>query len=770
MPILSSLAVACARAYGFTALSGNFVTVIQSFTATGDWVCPTGVTEVEYLVVGGGGGGGYGFGGGAGMALGLGAPGAGGYSGGGGAYYNYAGQGGGSFTTSSFSGTNITATRGYNSDHGSVTVTLISVTESYSTLPSTQNVNEGSIVRFTTNTIGVPNTTLYYTILGSAGISALDFTDNLLSGSFNTVSGVGTVTKTLSNDISINEGTESFYVNISTGSTLGPIVATSPIVYAYDTSTATFNITPLTLFVNEGSSVGFAVTTTNIPDNTTLYYTISGSAGISTSDFTDNTLTGSFNIISNSATVTKTLVNDLSSNEGVETFNMSIRVGSTSGQISTTSSNVTIYDTSISPYVVTPSTLNVNEGSSVIFTTTTTAIPDTTLYYNISGSAGISASDFTSNSLTGSFPLVSGVGSTTLTLSNDLTDDPNESFYMNVRTGNPSSGPIVGVSSSVTINDTSLTPALYAFTTFTFTNGTATRKDGPTSFAAVSSYTSQPWYSSYFSVSSGIQSWTVPGNGTYRITTIGASGGENNGGTYYTGFPGQGATIQGDFVLTSGTVLTLVVGQKGDYGQNGSAGGGGSFVYTGSIGGGGLLIAAGGGGGWGHGSSSYTTGVRGGGGSATSTPVSGVSSPSPGDGGFQGIGLGGNGGAGTLTYGTGGGGAGWGSNGNNGTASRNNGFGGTRWIGGNGGGTGLTGSNTGQGGFGGGGGWGGNNGAAGGGGGYTGGGGGNGYNGNSWGAGAGGGSYNSGTNQVNTAGTTGQTSGWTHGSITITKL
>jgi hypothetical protein len=35
------------------------VTVIQSFTATGEWTCPTGVTEVEYLVVAGGGGGGF---------------------------------------------------------------------------------------------------------------------------------------------------------------------------------------------------------------------------------------------------------------------------------------------------------------------------------------------------------------------------------------------------------------------------------------------------------------------------------------------------------------------------------------------------------------------------------------------------------------------------------------------------------------------------------------------------------------------------------------
>jgi hypothetical protein len=37
---------------------GGSVTVIQSFTATGEWVCPTGVTEVEWLVVAGGGGGG----------------------------------------------------------------------------------------------------------------------------------------------------------------------------------------------------------------------------------------------------------------------------------------------------------------------------------------------------------------------------------------------------------------------------------------------------------------------------------------------------------------------------------------------------------------------------------------------------------------------------------------------------------------------------------------------------------------------------------------
>ena len=45
---------------------GSKFTIIQTFTATSTWTCPTGVTEVEYLVVAGGGGGGAGIGGGGG--------------------------------------------------------------------------------------------------------------------------------------------------------------------------------------------------------------------------------------------------------------------------------------------------------------------------------------------------------------------------------------------------------------------------------------------------------------------------------------------------------------------------------------------------------------------------------------------------------------------------------------------------------------------------------------------------------------------------------
>ena len=41
-----------------TSRSGNY-TVVQTFTATSTWTCPTGVTSVDYLVVAGGGGGGF---------------------------------------------------------------------------------------------------------------------------------------------------------------------------------------------------------------------------------------------------------------------------------------------------------------------------------------------------------------------------------------------------------------------------------------------------------------------------------------------------------------------------------------------------------------------------------------------------------------------------------------------------------------------------------------------------------------------------------------
>lgn len=93
-------------------------------------------------------------------------------------------------------------------------------------------------------------------------------------------------------------------------------------------------------------------------------------------------------------------------------------------------------------------------------------------------------------------------------------------------------------------------------------------------------------------VSSGIQSWTVPTTGTYLIEAYGAQGA--SGDSSYVG--GLGAYMSGEFSLTAGDVLYILVGQEGSGQSSGSngGGGGGSFVVTSA--GTPLLVAGGGGG------------------------------------------------------------------------------------------------------------------------------------------------------------------------------
>jgi hypothetical protein len=96
----------------------------------------------------------------------------------------------------------------------------------------------------------------------------------------------------------------------------------------------------------------------------------------------------------------------------------------------------------------------------------------------------------------------------------------------------------------------------------------------------------------------GIQEWTVPQTGIYRIEAGGSAGGADGNAT-----PAAGAVLQAEVELVIGEVLNLVVGQMGlptttgTINGSGYGGGGGSFVYSGTIGGNSLILAAGGGGG-----------------------------------------------------------------------------------------------------------------------------------------------------------------------------
>jgi hypothetical protein len=103
----------------------------------------------------------------------------------------------------------------------------------------------------------------------------------------------------------------------------------------------TYTITPATASTNEGSSLTFTVTGTNIV-NGTYYWTIETNTG----DF--GTTFGSFSITSNSGSFSVTPSAD-NTTEGSESFTVALRSVSTSGTILSTSTSVTINDTSLSP-------------------------------------------------------------------------------------------------------------------------------------------------------------------------------------------------------------------------------------------------------------------------------------------------------------------------------------------------------------------------------------------------------------------------------------
>ena len=255
--------------------------------------------------------------------------------------------------------------------------------------------------------------------------------------------------------------------------------------------------------------------------------------------------------------------------------------------------------------------------------------------------------------------------------------------------------------------------------TYSFSTGGATGQNGPSQAQINTAYSATNLNGSV-TVTGGIQTFTIPATGDYRIIAAGAAGGGmvNNLGC-------RGRIVEGDINLQAGTVLRILVGQRGVEGvvsNNNSAGGGGG-TYVVDFANNTPIIVGGGGAGY------YLP-------LGSSVPSSDGSYGNSGQNSLCGSGTGGSGGNGGngSSGGWGGGGGGFATNGTQGSAC--SGSGGVSFLnGGTGGGT----CYQALGGFGGGGGSHGNTGGGGGGGGYSGGGGSNqNINPN---AGGGGGSY-----------------------------
>lgn len=219
---------------------------------------------------------------------------------------------------------------------------------------------------------------------------------------------------------------------------------------------ATYSVSISPVTYNEGSTINANVSTTSVANGTTLFWTVTG--GVVATDFNNNANSGSFSVNNNSGSFTIQLANDLTT-EGNETFQVELRTGSITGPIVHTSSTViTITDTSTTPpptYATTINPLTYDEGDTITVNVTTTNVATgTTLFWTANG---VEAADFVDNANSGSFTIATAnTGSFTIQLAEDE-DVGNQQFTVELRTGSIT-GPVVHTSQNIVINDTTGTP------------------------------------------------------------------------------------------------------------------------------------------------------------------------------------------------------------------------------------------------------------------------------------------------------------------------
>ena len=327
------------------------------------------------------------------------------------------------------------------------TLVQTQVSPTYSIVADKTSVNEGETVTFTVTTTNVADgTNLSWSTLGS--VNSDDFVGST-TGTVNIQNNTGTIVRTLSNDLSVGEGAESFQTRIRSGSTT---LAVSQNITVADTSAATYNVSAVATAI-EGDQITYTVTTTGVPDGTTLYFRHSkfSDATPSSGSFTINNNTGSFVI---------TVLQDYIV-ENDETLTVGVKRNSTNG-VEVASVSTTLTD---KPFTITlsPVTTTINEGtnaaSNLVINVTSTDVEDGTTFraYPIAyGSSTITfgrTGDIEDTSF--DFTINNNAGTITIPIKRDGRTEGTEQLNVTVRDKTNSASKVIATSPIITINDTS---------------------------------------------------------------------------------------------------------------------------------------------------------------------------------------------------------------------------------------------------------------------------------------------------------------------------
>lgn len=218
----------------------------------------------------------------------------------------------------------------------------------------------------------------------------------------------------------------------------------------------------------DGSTVTFTVNTVNVLDSTTVGYTISG-ANVTVDDISLGSLTGTIVINSNVGVLAFDVLADKLT-EGVETLTVTLdsldSAGDNTGNIS---NSVILNDTSLT---VTYDSAQFNLLSSdedstdlpptnVIFTVNTSNVTDgTNVAFTISGT-GITVDDISLSSLTGNITINGDTGNVWFNVIEDNLTEGNETLTLTLASVDSDGNSTGGLSDTILLYDTSLTPATY---------------------------------------------------------------------------------------------------------------------------------------------------------------------------------------------------------------------------------------------------------------------------------------------------------------------
>lgn len=380
----------------------------------------------------------------------------------------------------------------------SATVSFVDAPATTFTLTSTGTgveVQEGQTITYTITPNSAVNTatTLVLNVKGQAlgGVTATTSAADFESAANVSFAQGDTAAKTITLKVAVDtaiEGREAYAADVL--DTINYASRSNTVTGVITDALPNLTLTASATSVNEGAAVTYTVTSDVAAPaaGLTIPFTLGGTA--TSADYTTS-VTG--NIVIAAGAKTGTLVINATADnatEGVETVNVKLGTVSGANVVTATPVETTINDTSVALAANAFSlsgAATVNEGTTATYTVTrgVATTVATTVPYTITGTA-VSGSDYTgATSGTVSFGVGATIGTITLPITADLLTDPNETIIVTLGTPSVSTDVIATGAGFVTttVNDTSTTPVVSAFTLTASSNTTTNGLDNVTGSA-----------------------------------------------------------------------------------------------------------------------------------------------------------------------------------------------------------------------------------------------------------------------------------------------